>query len=272
MNVIMKFLAVVLLSSVLQIAAFCQQSHPYRTRNSVPLPLSSLVSGTNRLLALWATKETTDTKETKPLRVKKVASYSSTPHSDVADQCSTATSSSSSVQNMSSNTSNSDNNSNSNVSGSSSSISSSSSRSSISSNSSDQISSSSNSSKRRKPVAERAWRVVRARPRNADNDIVFTVYGDPVPLSRHMVARGHMYNPSAKLQKEFSEACAEQLPSVPLSGPLEATLVFYFKRPKNHYGSGRNAHILKPAVAEAGLWHSKRKGTVRDITHGVDDG
>jgi hypothetical protein len=69
-----------------------------------------------------------------------------------------------------------------------------------------------------------------------------------------------MYNPSAKLQKEFSEACAEQLPIIPLQGPLEATLVFYFKRPKNHYGSGRNAHILKPAVVEAGLWHSKRKG------------
>ena len=54
----------------------------------------------------------------------------------------------------------------------------------------------------------------------------------------------------------------DHLPLVPLSGPLEATLLFYFKRPKNQYGTGKNAHVLKPAVVAAGLWHSKRKGMV----------
>ena len=61
-------------------------------------------------------------------------------------------------------------------------------------------------------------------------------------------------------QKEFAAACVDHLPRVPLAGPLEATLLFYFKRPKNQYGTGKNAHILKPAVVAAGLWHSKRKG------------
>ena len=34
----------------------------------------------------------------------------------------------------------------------------------------------------------------------------------------------------------------------PLDGPLEAELVFYFERPSSHYGTGRNAHLLKPAA------------------------
>ena len=88
--------------------------------------------------------------------------------------------------------------------------------------------------------------------------LVLTVYGEPTPLSRHMVSRGHMYNPSAGLQKEFATACTQFLPPSPLTGPLEAILYFYFSRPKNHYGTGKNANILKPLTA--GSWHSKRKG------------
>jgi hypothetical protein len=98
---------------------------------------------------------------------------------------------------------------------------------------------------------------------NADIDdtndsVIITVFGEPTPLSRHMVSRGHMYNPSAGLQKEFLNACLPSLPTVPLTGPLEATLFFYFGRPKNHFGTGKNAHVLKPLTA--GKWHCKRKG------------
>lgn len=100
---------------------------------------------------------------------------------------------------------------------------------------------------------------------NADIDdtndpVILTVFGEPTPLSRHMVSRGHMYNPSAGLQKEFLNACLPSLPTVPLTGPLEATLFFYFGRPKNHFGTGKNAHVLKPLTA--GKWHCKRKGTL----------
>lgn len=91
-----------------------------------------------------------------------------------------------------------------------------------------------------------------------NDPVILTVFGEPTPLSRHMVSRGHMYNPSAGLQKEFLNACLPSLPTVPLTGPLEATLYFYFGRPKNHYGTGKNAHILKPLTA--GKWHCKRKG------------
>ena len=47
------------------------------------------------------------------------------------------------------------------------------------------------------------------------------------------------------------------MPDEPLEGPLEVRLLFYFSRPKNHYRSGRYAHILKDG---ADCWHIKRNG------------
>lgn len=32
-------------------------------------------------------------------------------------------------------------------------------------------------------------------------------------------------------------------------GPVKITLIFYFKRPKGHYGTGRNSDIIKPQYA-----------------------
>ncbi len=87
-------------------------------------------------------------------------------------------------------------------------------------------------------------------------DLSFTVYGEPIPLSRHMVARGRMYNPSAKAQKLFSDACVDKLPTTPMDGPIEANLIFYFSRPKNHYGTGKNSNKLKDNID---TWHSKKK-------------
>jgi len=90
-----------------------------------------------------------------------------------------------------------------------------------------------------------------------ENELSFTVYGEPEPLSRHRsTSRGHMYNPSAKLQSEFAEACSQFMPSEPLDGPLEARLFFYFSRPRSHYRQGKYSHILKE---DADKWHWKRK-------------
>ena len=61
-----------------------------------------------------------------------------------------------------------------------------------------------------------------------ESDLKFTVYGEPVPLPRHRMGKGRMYNPVRGLQKEFAEASKSSLPSKPLNGPLAAYLVFYF--------------------------------------------
>ena len=89
-----------------------------------------------------------------------------------------------------------------------------------------------------------------------EGEVTFTVYGEPVPLRRHMVSRGRMYNPSSTEQRNFARACALQLPEAPLTGPIEATLTFYFPRPASHYRTGRYAGELKPDMPR---WHSKRK-------------
>ena len=89
--------------------------------------------------------------------------------------------------------------------------------------------------------------------------VIFTVYGEPMALARHRASKfGIMYNPCAKFQKQFLTACTPYLPTVPHPGPIVATINFYLARPKNHYGSGKNAHILKK---NAPSWPSKRLGT-----------
>lgn len=86
-------------------------------------------------------------------------------------------------------------------------------------------------------------------------DINFTLLGEPIPLKRHRMARGIMFNPSSKEQKTFLKLSEEFIPHTPLEGPLEARMIFYFSRPKYHYGTGRNASVKKKG---APIWHSKK--------------
>ena len=91
-----------------------------------------------------------------------------------------------------------------------------------------------------------------------DKFINFTVYGEPIPLPRHRVSRsGIYYNPVSKSQNSFLQACKPFLPASPLNGAVEISLIFYFKRPKNHYRTGKNSHVLKD---NADIWHRKRRG------------
>lgn len=46
-----------------------------------------------------------------------------------------------------------------------------------------------------------------------------------------------------------SQAAGRQFGTAPpLDGPLEATMTFVLRRPKGHYGTGRNAAVLKPSA------------------------
>jgi len=64
-----------------------------------------------------------------------------------------------------------------------------------------------------------------------------------------------MFNPSAKQQRAFAQESRPYMPAEPLDGPLEATLLFYFGRPKYHFGTGKNALKLKET---APIWHNKK--------------
>eukprot|EP01031_Cornospumella_fuschlensis_P034639 gene34639-41945_t len=91
---------------------------------------------------------------------------------------------------------------------------------------------------------------------SVQQDYKFRVHGEPIALSRHRVTRGGiMYNPSAKFQADFLSACTAYLPATPLEGGIAVNMVFLFSRPKHHYGTGKNADVLK---STADLWHTKR--------------
>lgn len=40
------------------------------------------------------------------------------------------------------------------------------------------------------------------------------------------------------------------VPPMPLAGPLRVDLIFYFPRPKSHYRTGKNAHLLREDAPE----------------------
>lgn len=87
-------------------------------------------------------------------------------------------------------------------------------------------------------------------------DLKITVYGLPAPQgSKKHVGNGVMIESSAKVKpwrqdvKQAALDAIAQLPDwTPLDGPLVASMVFTFARPKGHYRTGRNAHLLRDAA------------------------
>jgi hypothetical protein len=75
----------------------------------------------------------------------------------------------------------------------------------------------------------------KGRHKRKDGVIEFVAWGQPQALERHRLSGNHMYNPSMMLQDELLECAKPFLPEKPLTGPLEAVIIFRFQRPKNHY-------------------------------------
>lgn len=79
--------------------------------------------------------------------------------------------------------------------------------------------------------------------------ITFTVLGQPKAQARHKhFKKGSFsgtYDPSKGVKKDFLTLAHENAPNTPFDCPLRVDIKFYFQRPKNHYGSGRNTQKLK---------------------------
>ena len=79
--------------------------------------------------------------------------------------------------------------------------------------------------------------------------ISFRSSGRPLPLKRHRLTRGkRMYDPSHKDKKEWMNSIKDYHPIHPLESVLELKIIFYFRRPKCHYGTGRNSNTLKKSA------------------------
>lgn len=86
--------------------------------------------------------------------------------------------------------------------------------------------------------------------------IGIVVYGLPAPQgSKKHLGNGVMVESSKKVKpwrQDVKYAALEvtgQFPNWhPLDGPLAASMTFTFARPKGHYRTGRNAHLLRDAA------------------------
>ena len=81
--------------------------------------------------------------------------------------------------------------------------------------------------------------------------ISFTITGQPIALKRHRVARnGRMYDPSFNDKKQIWLQIAKFKPKQPLKDDIYLKVIFYFKRPKKHFRSGKYSHLLKDAYKD----------------------
>jgi Holliday junction resolvase RusA-like endonuclease len=85
------------------------------------------------------------------------------------------------------------------------------------------------------------------------------ILGEPKaqPRHRHFFIAGHSstYDPAKEKKKTFASIVEDLAPSVPWDCPIMIEINFYMSRPKGHYGTGKNANVLKPSAPE---WHTGR--------------
>lgn len=74
---------------------------------------------------------------------------------------------------------------------------------------------------------------------------------------------------SYEWKKNVAREAAAAMARAPLfAGALEASFTFYVPRPKGHYGTGKNAHVLKASAPD----HPTTKPDVLKLARAVEDG
>jgi Holliday junction resolvase RusA-like endonuclease len=89
--------------------------------------------------------------------------------------------------------------------------------------------------------------------------INLTILGEPKAQKRHRhVKMGNFvrqYDPSASDKTDFLSIVQSNAPKEPFAVPLAVAIRFYFTRPKSHFRTGKNSHVMKNT---APLWHTSR--------------
>lgn len=105
--------------------------------------------------------------------------------------------------------------------------------------------------------------------------IAFTVYGRPQSrgskrtfLTKHgNIAMRDDNKKSKDWMTQIRAEAAKHAPSELLTGPIELRLCFRFARPKSHFGTGRNASVLKPSAPE---YHTQTPDLTK-LIRGLED-
>lgn len=95
--------------------------------------------------------------------------------------------------------------------------------------------------------------------------IIIKIPGEPKAQKRHrdrqtiVGKNGKMftpkYDPSSADKGDFLSQIKKVAPWDPMLGPIEMNVTFAFSRPLSHYGTGKNAGVLK---ANAPYWHTTK--------------
>ena len=85
--------------------------------------------------------------------------------------------------------------------------------------------------------------------------LTFSVYGTPAPQgSKRHVGNGIMIESSKRVKpwrQDVKYAALEAMGGDdPPSGPLWVNVTFYLTRPKSHFRTGKNAHLLRDGAPE----------------------
>lgn len=100
------------------------------------------------------------------------------------------------------------------------------------------------------------------------------VFGDPAPQgSKKHVGRGVLIESSKRVKpwrKAVTDACAHLDDSDRHRGPVQVDLLFYFARPKSHYGTGRSSEKLRATAPTFPV--SRRHGDGDKLARSTLDG
>lgn len=98
-----------------------------------------------------------------------------------------------------------------------------------------------------------------------------TINFEPVSLKRHRHRlKGGTYDPSKKDKDDFIKVI-ENFPTEKMTKPLRCILNFYCKRPKNHYKTGKNAHILKDSSPKYNINNKDLDNMVKFVLDALND-
>ena len=98
-----------------------------------------------------------------------------------------------------------------------------------------------------------------------------TINFEPVSLKRHRHRlKGGTYDPSKKDKDDFIKTI-ENFPEEKMTKPIRCILNFYCKRPKTHYKTGKNAHILKETAPKYNINNKDLDNMVKFVLDALND-
>ena len=94
---------------------------------------------------------------------------------------------------------------------------------------------------------------------------------EPVSLKRHRHRlKGGTYDPSKKDKDDFIKTI-ENFPEEKMTKPIRCILNFYCKRPKTHYKTGKNSHILKDTAPKYNINNKDLDNMVKFVLDALND-